>query len=109
MGRHQESESGERRQRVITASRKISDTYYDKAAKYEDYSTPHHGWAIIKEELDELWDEIRKRPAGPGCRSKVKMADECADIAAAALKFMVNLCEDGTHRYDNPYKCTFDE
>lgn len=48
----------------------------------------HEGYAVILEEVDELWDEVKKKRED---RSKRKMRDECIQIAAMAIKFIEDL------------------
>ena len=54
---------------------------------YGPMTSPHEGYAVILEELDELWEEVRKKPAA---RSKEKMRAEAKQIAAMAIRFMVD-------------------
>lgn len=51
------------------------------------FHSAHEGWAVLKEEMDELWDEIRKKNSDP-----VLMAEEAVQIGAMALKFLVDCC-----------------
>lgn len=48
---------------------------------------PHEGYAVILEEMDELWDEIKKRKPDP-----VSMEKEAVQVAAMALRFLVDVC-----------------
>jgi hypothetical protein len=50
----------------------------------------HEGWAVIFEELDELWDEVRKRSSE---RDKSAMRREAMQVAATAIRFMVEVCK----------------
>lgn len=50
------------------------------------FSSPHHGYAIILEELDELWDEVRKRK--PDVKN---MRSEAVQVAAMAIKFIMSM------------------
>lgn len=61
---------------------------YTSYKKYGPQLSPHEGYAIIKEELDELFDEIRRKP---GKRNKSKMRNEAKQIASAAIRFMLDL------------------
>lgn len=51
------------------------------------FPTAHHGYGAILEELDELWDEIKKK-AKRRSRDKVK---EARQVGAMAMRFMVDL------------------
>lgn len=57
---------------------------------YGPFASAHEGYAIIKEELDELWAEVMKKPA---VRSKVRMREEAKQIAAMAIRFMEDICD----------------
>ena len=52
---------------------------------------PHEGYAVILEEVDELWDLVRKYPK----RASVgDMREEAIQIAAMAARFVLDVCED---------------
>lgn len=50
----------------------------------------HEGWAVIAEEFDELWDEIKVNPKH---RDKVKMRTEAVQLTAMVLRFLVDVCD----------------
>jgi NTP pyrophosphatase (non-canonical NTP hydrolase) len=52
------------------------------------YNSAHEGYAVILEELDELWEEVRKKRSK---RCKTAMRDEAAQVAATAMRFMLDL------------------
>lgn len=56
---------------------------------YPPMASPHEGYAILKEELDELWEEIKKKPRD---RDVSKMRAEVIQVAAMALRFAEDLC-----------------
>jgi uncharacterized membrane protein YgaE (UPF0421/DUF939 family) len=56
--------------------------------KYHSFHSNHEGYAVLKEEVDELWDLIKQ--------SKLVYADdrmrkECIQIAAMAIRFIEDL------------------
>lgn len=53
------------------------------------FNSAHEGWAVIYEELDELWDEVRKKRKN---RDPKAMRAECVQIAAMAMKFALSCC-----------------
>jgi hypothetical protein len=57
-------------------------------ALYPTWQSTHHGYAVMLEEVDELWDEVRKRAAA---RDKDNMRRECVQIAAMAIRFIEEL------------------
>jgi hypothetical protein len=50
---------------------------------------PHEGYAVILEELDELWDEVKKR--NPDLAA---MRKEAIQVAAMAIRFVEDVCDD---------------
>lgn len=57
-------------------------------ATYGPVASVHEGYALILEELDELWDEVRKKDAE---RDPADMRVEAVQIAAIALRFALDL------------------
>ena len=59
--------------------------------KFSLFNSSHEGYAVILEELDELWDEIKnnKHPM-----SSVNQKKEAIQVAAMAIKFLVSCCEE---------------
>ncbi len=57
--------------------------------KFGPFHSTHEGYGVIKEEFDELWDEIKKKK---NKRSKKQMVNEAKQVAAMAIRFMIDLC-----------------
>lgn len=55
------------------------------------FNCPHHGYAIILEELDELWDEVKKKKHKRDIRN---MRSEAVQVAAMAMKFIMSMDND---------------
>jgi hypothetical protein len=55
-------------------------------------ASAHEGWAILREEVDELWDEVRKKP---GQRNTNAMYNELVQIAAMAQRMAEDICLSG--------------
>ena len=59
---------------------------YDAVATHGPMSSPHEGKAVIEEELDELWDEIKAD------RGKTGLARaEALQIAAMGLRYIIDV------------------
>lgn len=60
---------------------------YDRACnKFGAFCSCHHGYAVIKEELDELWEQIKNNRGGGG-----EAREECIQIAAMAIRYINDL------------------
>ncbi len=53
---------------------------------YKAFHSAHEGFAVLKEEVDELWDEVKKREF-----DRTKMRAEAVQIAAMAIRFAVEV------------------
>lgn len=58
-------------------------------AKFPAFNSGHEGWAIIKEELDELWTEVRSNQATAGRNDR--MTKEAIQVAAMAIRFVIDM------------------
>lgn len=54
----------------------------------------HEGFAILKEEVDELWDEVRAKNDGSDQDRTARMRKEAIQVAAMALRFIHDVCGD---------------
>ena len=52
----------------------------------------HEGYAILLEEVDELWDEVKMHQSA---RSIEMMRKEAIQVAAMALRFVEDICDGG--------------
>lgn len=55
------------------------------------FNSAHEGYAVILEELDELWEEVRKKRLQ---RDNRKMLKEAIQVAAMGLRFAVDICSE---------------
>ncbi|MEK6860519.1 MAG: hypothetical protein AABY07_00980 [Nanoarchaeota archaeon] len=68
--------------KIVNLATEISTTVIKEAAKYPKWTSVHHGYAIILEELDEAWEEIKKN----NIEEAVK---EMKQVAAMAQTFVL--------------------
>jgi len=62
---------------------------YDRATKmHGPFANSHTGYAVILEELEELWAEIKKRRHE---RSVEELTKEATQVGAMVVRFMVDL------------------
>ena len=64
----------------------IKEEFLQATEKFDRFYSAHEGYAVIKEELDELWEEIKKKD-----RSDGQMYLEAKQVAAMGLRFMYDL------------------
>jgi phage terminase large subunit GpA-like protein len=75
---------------VMTIAQLLSDVAAElesAQAKHGPMSSGHEGYAVILEELDELWEEVRKRKP-----DSALMRAEAIQVAAMALRFVLDVC-----------------
>lgn len=73
---------------VIDAIRK---EYMRACMSNDSFNSAHEGYAVILEELDELWEEIKKKGSE---RDHGKMFKEAVQVATMGLRFAVDICMD---------------
>ena len=62
---------------------------YENAIKENPPFVSHHeGCSVIREEFEELWDEVKKKK---GKRDKEKLTKEAKQVGAMAMRFMIDL------------------
>lgn len=65
---------------------------HDRASLlYPPFNSPHEGYSIILEELEELWEEIKKSPKK---RDPKAMRTEAIQLAAMAFRFLQDCTEE---------------
>jgi NTP pyrophosphatase (non-canonical NTP hydrolase) len=52
------------------------------------FYSAHEGFSVLKEEVDELWDEVKAQE-----RDMVRMRKEALQVAAMAVKFIASVCD----------------
>lgn len=60
--------------------------------QYSAFTSAHEGESVLREELAELVEWVRKKPLK---RDRVAMRRECIQIAAMAARFAMDLCDTG--------------
>jgi len=59
------------------------------------FNSAHEGFAVLKEEIDELWDEVKVKQKN---RDLAKMQYEAIQVAAMAIRFAMEVCGPDTGR-----------
>jgi tetrahydromethanopterin S-methyltransferase subunit H len=66
----------------------IITEYNHTIIKHAPFHSTYEGWALIKQKVDELWEEVKKEESGD---SKEAMLKEAAQIGAMAMRFIIDL------------------
>lgn len=69
---------------VPPALEEICNEYIKARAKHPPMRGPHEGYAVLKEEVDELWDEIKGN-------DPVRARREIIQVAAMALAYLIEV------------------
>jgi hypothetical protein len=78
---------------VAAAFIEVSDELASARERFPvPFHTPHEGWAVIREELDELWEEVKDNKR-PDAERVPLMRKEAMQVAAMAIRFMLDVCE----------------
>lgn len=79
---------------MLTAAQEtiIVDVYEElksASAKFPPFHTAHEGYAVLLEEVEELWTEVKRKQ---GMRDKGLMRKEAVQVAAMAMRFILDVC-----------------
>jgi hypothetical protein len=61
--------------------------YIRAIEKFPPFNSSHEGHAVIREEMDELWDDVKANAPAE------QMKKEAIQIAAMAIRYVADVCE----------------
>lgn len=62
--------------------------YERAAARFAPMHSAHEGYAVLKEEVEEMWDEIK-------ANNQHRTRAEAIQVAAMGIRFLVDVCKVG--------------
>lgn len=71
--------------------RQIIPDYNQAILKNPPFNSPHEGWAVLKQGVDQLWEEVKKNK---NSRSIESMRKEATFIGATVMRFLIELCNE---------------
>lgn len=74
----------------------IEVEYVKAIGSFPAFNSAHEGYAVMLEEVDELWEEVKKNQKK---RDVEKMRKEAIQIAAMAVRFIKDCCDPDGHGY----------
>lgn len=69
----------------------VAEEANEAESKHGHFNSAHEGYAVLLEEVEELWDEVKKKPKN---RDHDNMYKEAIQVAASALRFALDIVED---------------
>ncbi len=73
------------------AIKMVMDEYSSATEKNPPFNSSHEGFAVLLEEVDELWDAVKMKQSNKD-RNRC-MEKEAIQVAAMALRFLVDVIE----------------
>lgn len=70
------------------AIKQVLSELEDTQLQHPTMRSMHQAYAVLLEEVDEVWTEIKKKPDQ---RHYIRVRQEAAQIAATALRIMIDL------------------
>ena len=71
------------------AFKQIETEYLRASDLYPALHSNHEAYAVIKEEIDELWDEIKK---SKDIKGNNQIRQELIQVGAMVVRYLENLC-----------------
>ena len=71
------------------ALKQIENEFLRASDLYPDLHSNHEAYAVIKEEVDELWDAIKKHK---GTKGNNQIKAELIQVGAMVVRYLNNLC-----------------
>lgn len=63
----------------------------DARIKWPPFNSAHEAYGVLLEEVDELWDHVKTNQK---CRDLPAMRKEALQVAAMALRFALDVCDE---------------
>lgn len=76
---------------LIDIRKAVEDEFKKATRLHKPFNSSHEGYSVILEELDELWDEVKKNPAKHPERAE-RLRLEAIQAAAMCFRFLSDLC-----------------
>lgn len=59
--------------------------------RFPDFASEHEGYAVLKEEVDELWDAVKLNQSNGARMTMIRR--EAIQVAAMAIRLIYNRCD----------------
>jgi len=78
---------------IETIDHAVWTEFRQASERFPKFNSPHEGFSVLKEEVDELWEAVKlnnKNPARAGLMQK-----EAVQVAAMAIRFLHDVSYNG--------------
>ena len=72
--------------RLDAALRAVGNEVLLAQHRFAPFASPHEAWAVIREEVDELWERVKAND-GRGTEAR----DEATQVAAMAVRYLLDV------------------
>ncbi len=86
------------------ANRLVEEELGRTMRKFPPFASYHEGYAVVLEELDELWAEVKRNPK-ERTQNEDHLRTEAIQVAAMAMRFLIDLVADPPHQSAQPCGC----
>ena len=83
------SEDIVKKEKMFNLAIELVEEAYNVTNRYPPFNSAHEGFAVLQEEIDELWDEVKKSPKK---RNPQAMRVEAVQAGAMTLRFLFDCC-----------------
>jgi hypothetical protein len=73
-------------EKAANLSEEIYEEFLKASSKFPAFASEHEGYAVILEEMDELWEVVKLNQKNTDRHNKCRK--ECIQVAAMALRFL---------------------
>lgn len=72
------------RLRQAVALNEVAEELQKASAKFPSFNSAHEGYAVLREEVDELWDDVKKDRTEAAIK-------EAIQVGAMAIRFITDM------------------
>lgn len=80
---------------IIKITDLVTEEVLSAMDNWPPFNSAHEGFAVLKEEVDELWDHVKTNQKH---RNLFAMKDEAVQVAAMAVRFAIEICNEESGR-----------
>lgn len=83
---------------IVNAFAFVYQEFTDACRAFGPFASPHEGYAIMLEEMDELWEEVKgNKVAG----AHERQIEEAKQVAAMAIRYIVDIVKQGRAKIEH--------